>query len=75
MNKDHLFDDLARIERDVVHGERQLAEQEELLVSLKRQNKDLARVQSVLEQLRAKQQALQPRAFADTFALATMNSG
>ena len=59
MNKDHLFDELGRIERDVVHGERQLAEQEELLASLKSQNEDLAHVQAVLEELLLKQEALQ----------------
>ena len=59
MNKDHLFDELGRIERDVVHGERQLAEQEQLLASLKSQNEDLARVQAVLEELLLRQQALQ----------------
>ena len=59
MNKDHLFDELGRIERDVVHGERQLAEQEELLASLKSQNEDLAHVQAVLEELLLKQEAPQ----------------
>jgi regulator of replication initiation timing len=59
VNKDHLFDELGRIERDVVHGERQLAEQEQLLASLKSQNEDLARVQAVLEELLLRQQALQ----------------
>ena len=49
MNKEHLFDELGRIERDVVHGERQLAEQEELLVALKKSERGLAQVQSVLE--------------------------
>ena len=38
-NKDHLYDELRRIEQDVVRGEQQLAEQEDLLVSLKTQNK------------------------------------
>jgi hypothetical protein len=44
-NKDHLFDELRRIEQDVVRGEQQLAEQEDLLVSLKTQNKDTAQVE------------------------------
>ena len=59
MHNDHLFDELARIEREVVRGERQMAEQEGLLVSLKNQNKDPQQVLSVLEVLRVKQHALQ----------------
>lgn len=58
MNKEQLFDELERIERDVVHGERRLAEQEDLLVSLNNQN-DLAQVQSVLEDLLLRQEELQ----------------
>jgi hypothetical protein len=58
VNKEQLFDELERIERDVVHGERRLAEQEDLLVSLNNQN-DLAQVQSVLEDLLLRQEELQ----------------
>ena len=58
-NNDHLFDELRRVEQDVVRGERQLAEQEELLVSLKTQNVDTAQVEAFLDELRTRQRALQ----------------
>jgi hypothetical protein len=58
-NNDHLFDELRRVEQDVVRGERQLAEQEELLVSLKTQNVDTAQVEAFLDELRSRQRALQ----------------
>jgi hypothetical protein len=46
-NKDHLYDELRRIEQEVVRGEQQLAEQEELLVCLKTQNQDTAPVEGI----------------------------
>jgi hypothetical protein len=58
-NKDHLFEELRRIEQDVVRGEQQLAEQEDLLVSLKTQNQDTAHVEAFLDELRSRQRALQ----------------
>jgi hypothetical protein len=58
-NKDHLYDELRRIEQDVVRGEQQLAEQEDLLVSLKTQNQDTALVEVFLDELRSRQRALQ----------------
>jgi hypothetical protein len=58
-NKDHLYDELRRIEQDVVRGEQQLAEQEDLLVSLKTQNQDTALVEVFLDELRLRQRALQ----------------
>jgi len=58
-NKDHLYDELRRIEQDVVRGEQQLAEQEDLLVSLKTQNQDTALVEAFLDELRSRQRALQ----------------
>jgi hypothetical protein len=58
-NKDHLFDELRRIEQDVVRGEQQLAEQEDLLVSLKSQNKDTAQLEAFLDELRSRQRTLQ----------------
>jgi hypothetical protein len=58
-NKDHLYDELRRIEQDVVRGEQQLAEQEDLLVSLKTQNQDTALVEAFLDELRLRQRALQ----------------
>jgi len=58
-NKDHLYDELRRIEQDVVRGEQQLAEQEDLLVSLKTQNQDTALAEVFLDELRSRQRALQ----------------
>jgi hypothetical protein len=58
-NKDHLYDELRRIEQDVVRGEQQLAEQEDLLVSLKTQNKDTAQLEALLDELRSRQRTLQ----------------
>jgi hypothetical protein len=47
--------ELSRVERDVVEGERQLAEQEALLVDLKRQNLDQRQGRAVLEMMRENQ--------------------
>jgi hypothetical protein len=58
-NKDHLYDELRRIEQDVVRGEQQLADQEDLLVSLKTQNQDTALVEAFLDELRSRQRGLQ----------------
>jgi hypothetical protein len=53
MYRDALLDELRQIGRDVVEGERQLAEQERLLVALKREGKDVSKVEAALEQMRA----------------------
>ena len=50
-------DDLRRIEAEVVRGERQLAEQEALLVALQRQKEDTSQVREELERMRAQQRA------------------
>ena len=55
MNQDALLDELRRVGRDVIEGERQLAEQEALLVALKRENKDVRKVEAALEQMREDQ--------------------
>ena len=56
MYRDSLLDELRRVELAVVEGERQLAEQEALLVSLKKGNGDLSQAQAVLEMMRENQQ-------------------
>ncbi|WGR73685.1 MULTISPECIES: hypothetical protein [unclassified Bradyrhizobium] len=45
MYKDPLLDELRRLEREVVEAERQLAEQEALVVGLKRQNQDTSQAE------------------------------
>jgi hypothetical protein len=50
-------DELRRIEGEVVRGERQLAEQEALLVALQRQNEDTSKVREELERMREQQRA------------------
>ena len=47
--------ELSRVERDVVVAERQLAQQEALLIALKRQNQDLSKARAVLEMMRENQ--------------------
>ena len=44
MYRDALLDELRQVGRDVVEGERQLAELEALLVALKRQGKDVSKL-------------------------------
>jgi hypothetical protein len=55
MRMDLLLDELRQVGRDVVEGERQLAEQEALLIALKRENKDASKVKAVLERMREDQ--------------------
>jgi hypothetical protein len=55
MHRDSLLDELRRVEREVVEGERQLAEQEARLVALKRQNQDMDEARAELEMLRESQ--------------------
>jgi len=54
--RDSLMDELRRIELAVVEGERQLAEQEALLVNLKKQDGDLSQAELILEMMRETQQ-------------------
>ncbi|WLA78572.1 MULTISPECIES: hypothetical protein [Bradyrhizobium] len=49
------MDELRQIELDVVEGERRLAEQEALLIELKRLNEDATKVQAELEVMRKNQ--------------------
>jgi len=50
-----VYDELRRIEGEVVQGERQLAEQEALLVTLQRQKEDTSKVREELEMMRTQQ--------------------
>jgi hypothetical protein len=59
MYKDAILEELERVERDVVEAERQLAEQEALLVALERQNEDTSKVRTVLDLVREAQQRRQ----------------
>ena len=72
-NKDHLYDELRRIEQDVVRGEQQLAEQEDLLVSLKTQNKDTAQLEAFLDELRSRQRDSSRRSLSGPLYDPTMN--
>ncbi len=56
MYKDAIGDDLARVEREVVEGERQLADQEALLIELKRRNEDTGEADAMLHLMREAQQ-------------------
>ncbi|WIW47840.1 hypothetical protein ML401_06915 [Bradyrhizobium sp. 62B] len=55
MDRTALLDELRQIERDVVDGERRLAEQEALIIDLKRQHLDTAKAESELERMREDQ--------------------
>jgi hypothetical protein len=59
MYSDALFDELRRVEREVVEGERQLAEQEALLRDLKVKNADTSRASAELALMREAQQRRQ----------------
>ena len=54
--RDSLMDELRRIELAVVEGERQLAEKEALLVSLKKQDGDVGQAELTREMMRETQQ-------------------
>jgi hypothetical protein len=56
MYKDAILEELERVERDVVEAERQLAEQEALLVALERQNEDTSKARTVLDMMREAQE-------------------
>lgn len=55
MHKDPIYDELRQVEREVVEGERRLAEQEALIVDLKRQGLDTEKPEKELEILRQNQ--------------------
>jgi hypothetical protein len=59
MNRDTIVDELRRLEGEVVEAERELAEQEALLVRLKRERHGVSRVASVLSLMREQQQSRQ----------------
>ena len=50
-----ICDELRQVERDVVEGERRLAEQEALVIELKRQDLDTAKAEAELERMREEQ--------------------
>jgi hypothetical protein len=51
MRKDVLQDELRQVGYDLVEGERQLAEQEALLVAHRQENKDVSKLEAALEQI------------------------
>ena len=53
--RDSLTDELRTSELAVVEGERQLAEQEALLVNLKKQDRDVSQAELALEMMRETQ--------------------
>ncbi|MEY9885261.1 hypothetical protein [Bradyrhizobium sp. USDA 329] len=59
MFNDALFDELRQLERNVVDAERRLAEQEAMIVHLKRQHQDVSSAQAELEVMRANQRQRQ----------------
>ncbi|MDA9547866.1 hypothetical protein ACM43_26165 [Bradyrhizobium sp. CCBAU 45321] len=58
MDKTFVYDALRQIERDVVEGERRLAEQERAILQLKREGKDTATAEAELDTLRRAQRVL-----------------
>lgn len=52
MDRTSIYDELDRVERDVVAGERQLAEQERLVLDLKREGQNTDSAERELERLR-----------------------
>lgn len=59
MFNDAISDELRRLESDVVEAERRLAEQEALIVDLKRQHQDASSAQAELEIMRENQRQRQ----------------
>ncbi|QOZ13237.1 hypothetical protein [Bradyrhizobium sp. CCBAU 51765] len=59
MFNDALFDELRQLERNVVEAERRLAEQEAMIVELKRQHQDISSAEAELETMRANQRQRQ----------------
>lgn len=59
MHKEPVLDELSQVERQVVAGERQLADQEALVCGLKRQKQDTSKAEDELERMRTDQRRLQ----------------
>jgi hypothetical protein len=59
MNRDTIFDELRRLEGEIVKAERRLAEQEALLLKLKRKGEDGSAVSDGLNLMREQQQSRQ----------------
>jgi hypothetical protein len=59
VNREMIFDELRRLEAEVVQAEHELAEQEALLVKLKRECQDVTSVQRTLNLMREQQQGRQ----------------
>lgn len=57
MDRTSIHDELSRVERDVVTGERRLAEQERLIVDMKREGQNSLNAELELETLRENQRA------------------
>jgi hypothetical protein len=59
MNRDTIFDELRRLEGEIVKAERRLAEQEARLLKLKREGEDVSAVSDALNLMREQQQSRQ----------------
>jgi len=59
MHRDPLLDELRQVEREVVEGERQLAEQEARVFNLKRDSRDTTEAETALEMMREDQELRQ----------------
>ncbi|OSJ31585.1 hypothetical protein BSZ19_21795 [Bradyrhizobium japonicum] len=59
MYREPVLDELRQVERQVVEGEGQLAEQEALVFGLKRQKQDTSKAEDELERMRTDQRRLQ----------------
>jgi len=59
MNRDTISDELRRLEGEIVKAERRLAEQEALLLKLKREGEDVSAVSDGLNLMREQQQSRQ----------------
>jgi hypothetical protein len=59
MNRDTIFDELRRLEGEIVKAERRLAEKEALLLKLKRKGEDGSAVSDGLNLMREQQQSRQ----------------
>jgi hypothetical protein len=57
MDRTSIYDELSRVERDVVAGERRLAEQERLIVDMRREGQNSLNAELELETLRENQRA------------------
>jgi hypothetical protein len=59
VNRDTIFDELRRLEGEAVEAEQKLAEQEALLIRLKREHQDVSRIAAALSLMREQQQSRQ----------------